>query len=179
MNTIPWETIRLEYISSGASQRALAKKYGINPSTVGRRAKAEHWREQRNNHRVDTAERALDMVAAEKATSLADLEHIYSTYSRLVEERLHVLTSKLPEEVPTAELVQMGGVIRSLVQACREVFGVPTVSEKINMRRQELEEEKWRHTLEHEEKEEETAGFTILLQMPDGNKMEVTDTYAG
>lgn len=52
---IPWDEIRKKYITGieregkieYPSQRELAKEYGIDPSIIGRRAKKEGWREQR------------------------------------------------------------------------------------------------------------------------------------
>ena len=38
-----WNRIRKEYIAGKGSYRELAKKYGVSPQVLGRRAKAENW----------------------------------------------------------------------------------------------------------------------------------------
>ena len=46
----PWNKIRQEYITTGCSQRYLAKKYKISQSLVARRSKEENWIERRNQY---------------------------------------------------------------------------------------------------------------------------------
>lgn len=38
-----WNKIRKDYIAGKGSYRELAKKYGVSPQVLGRRAKAENW----------------------------------------------------------------------------------------------------------------------------------------
>ena len=38
-----WSAIRLEYITKRTPYRELARKYGVNVKTLGRKAKAEGW----------------------------------------------------------------------------------------------------------------------------------------
>lgn len=38
-----WNRIRKDYIAGKGSYRELAKKYGVSPQVLGRRAKAENW----------------------------------------------------------------------------------------------------------------------------------------
>ena len=38
-----WNRIRKDYIAGKGSYRELAKKYGVSPQVLGRRAKAEDW----------------------------------------------------------------------------------------------------------------------------------------
>ena len=42
-----WKSIRYEYITTGASYRDLAQKYGISLTTLSQRAKREGWPEMR------------------------------------------------------------------------------------------------------------------------------------
>ena len=42
MNPIPWQEIRREYLD-GATYQELGEKYGIAPSTIGRRRHKEGW----------------------------------------------------------------------------------------------------------------------------------------
>ena len=61
-----WNQIRREYITTRASYRDLAKKFGISFSFIAKKSRAENWPEQRAQyiHRLDTkveqkAERVL------------------------------------------------------------------------------------------------------------------------
>ena len=43
-----WEKIRHEYVTTGASQRDLSKKYGVSKTAIQRRAKDEKWLDKRD-----------------------------------------------------------------------------------------------------------------------------------
>ena len=45
-----WNQIRREYITTGASQRYLAKKFGISKTAIQRKCKLEGWVEKRDQH---------------------------------------------------------------------------------------------------------------------------------
>ena len=45
-----WNKIRREYITTGASQRDLSKKYGVSKSLIARKAKEENWLEKRGQY---------------------------------------------------------------------------------------------------------------------------------
>ena len=51
-----WDQIRREYITTRASFRDLAKKFGLSYSFIAKRSRAENWPEQREKyiHRIDT-----------------------------------------------------------------------------------------------------------------------------
>ena len=75
---INWNAIRAEYIS-GASIRELAKKHGINKSSIGERCSAEKWTDSRGKA-ADKA-RALSIqktaeTAADNATLAANIKRM-------------------------------------------------------------------------------------------------------
>lgn len=45
-----WNQIRREYITTGASQRDLSKKYNVSKSLIAKRAKEENWLEKRGQY---------------------------------------------------------------------------------------------------------------------------------
>ena len=45
-----WTKIRYEYITTSASYRDLAKKYGVSFNTLSKRAKREGWADRRKNN---------------------------------------------------------------------------------------------------------------------------------
>jgi len=50
-----WNQIRREYVTTGASQRDLSKKYNVSKSLIAKRAKEENWLEKRGQYvgRID------------------------------------------------------------------------------------------------------------------------------
>lgn len=63
-----WDKLRLEYISSPeTSMRGLQKKYGIPFSAIKKRVDNEDWNAQRDEFRVTSMQKSLDLVADFKA----------------------------------------------------------------------------------------------------------------
>ena len=63
-----WDKLRLEYISSPeTSMRGLQKKYGIPFSAIKKRVDNEGWNAQRDEFRVTSMQKSLDLVAEFKA----------------------------------------------------------------------------------------------------------------
>ena len=68
---INWLNIKNEYINSGGSYRALAKKYGVSLSSIQRRAQREKWLDLKRDNisKIDletvekTVEKASDIMA--------------------------------------------------------------------------------------------------------------------
>ena len=89
---IDWNAIRAEYIAGGIGQRKLAKKYGVSPNTLIKRANAEKWTEQRDgvyNVATTAIQQKTAEAAADNATLAADIKH------RLL-ERLKRIEAKYP-----------------------------------------------------------------------------------
>ena len=51
-----WNQIRREYVTTGASYRDLAKKYGVSVGMIAKKSKSEKWIEKREQYvyKVDT-----------------------------------------------------------------------------------------------------------------------------
>ena len=45
---VDWDKVRHEYVTTGASQRDLSKKYGVSKTAIQRRAKDEKWLDKRD-----------------------------------------------------------------------------------------------------------------------------------
>ena len=63
----PWEEIRTEYITQDTSYRILARKYGLDQSTIARRGKKEGWAEQRKRSASELQAMVLEADTKAKA----------------------------------------------------------------------------------------------------------------
>lgn len=103
---VNWEAIKTEYITTSASYRDLAKKYGIHLNSLGARAKAEGWVELRKQHRDSIVVRALEADADEKAQRLVrfniSAEKLLAKLDRAIDE-LDVMLVKKKVTVKTEE----------------------------------------------------------------------------
>lgn len=59
MTESQWKKLKTEYITKGLSQRELAKKYGVEPATIGRRASKEGWLKARQQHDSEVSARTI------------------------------------------------------------------------------------------------------------------------
>ena len=64
---VDWIKIKQEFVTSSVSLRALAKKYGLTPAAVSRRARQENWLEERERYRKELAERTRQVAVEEQA----------------------------------------------------------------------------------------------------------------
>lgn len=87
-----WNAIRAEYIAGNGSYRTLATKYGVSFATLRKRAKAEGWKEKRDDiaHKTDTA------VAQKTVDAAADNAAIAKEIQRLLLNQLLKEVQNLP-----------------------------------------------------------------------------------
>lgn len=68
-----WRKIAAGYIRQGHSMKALAKEYGISRQQISKRANAEDWKRQREEHHQKVLERAMDKAVDDDANDLIRL----------------------------------------------------------------------------------------------------------
>lgn len=71
MAEINYDAIKTEYLTTDASFASLAKKYGINHSSVSRKAKKDHWDEEKAQMRTQ-AHKVVQEKTIEAQVSIAD-----------------------------------------------------------------------------------------------------------
>ena len=101
MPTVDWERIRAEYIAGGASIRNLADKYGISKDAVGRRAKAEKWKETRDKTATKERQRTYERIVAQKADEAANNAGIAARIRSKLLLRLESEIDALPGSIGT------------------------------------------------------------------------------
>lgn len=94
-----WTQIKTEYITTNASYRELAEKYGIHYTLIGKRAKQEDWVQQRKQFVDRTLTQTLDAVTEvniDRATKLLGVsDMLLDKVRRLLEEDIGVDTQGL------------------------------------------------------------------------------------
>lgn len=82
-----WTKIKTEYITDESmSYRKLAKKYGINYTTIGERARKEDWAKEREQFRTKTLSKTLTKIAERQSDRTARFFSLTDTlYDKLVE----------------------------------------------------------------------------------------------
>lgn len=69
---VDWLAIKTEYINGGISYRKLAEKYGVSANTICARAKAEKWREAKEEHLYKTCTKLVQKTEEKISDALSD-----------------------------------------------------------------------------------------------------------
>jgi 3-dehydroquinate dehydratase len=114
-----WNKIRIEYITTNASYRELAKIYKLSKDAVGNRGKKEGWPEQRRQHRDKTMTKTLDKDAEKKADKLSEI-------SAVAEEILKKVKTAATEITPEIVIANPQSLrhLTSALKDLKEIMGV-------------------------------------------------------
>lgn len=111
-----WNAIRNEYVTSSASQRELARKYGVSQASINRRCRAEKWDESRDSFRAKVNQKTEEIAAAQQVDRL----------SRLLEkgDRLEELLSSLMDEAERSGEIRTSDIktIASALKDLRDLY---------------------------------------------------------
>lgn len=117
-----WESIRAEYVRGGISYRDLAAKRGVPFDTLGKRAVAEGWNDQR--------QQAGDSVAAELPVVVASV--VLSEIERATRQDIAILgratdyaDEYLVKALTLAEFAQWAAAFKTIQYCRRLALGVP------------------------------------------------------
>ena len=117
-----WVKIRTEYVTTEASYRDLAKKYGVSKIQLSRHGKDEHWVEQREQFRHKTMTKTLNRVSektAKQAARVSDLaDKMLNKLEQAIDELdLKIITQKVKTEKGSTEttiefkVAEPGGIV--------------------------------------------------------------------
>ena len=117
-----WVKIRTEYVTTEASYRDLAKKYGVSKIQLSRHGKDERWVEQREQFRHKTMTKTLNRVSektAKQAARVSDLaDKMLNKLEQAIDELdLKIITQKVKTEKGNTEttiefkVAEPGGIV--------------------------------------------------------------------
>jgi hypothetical protein len=137
---VDWHTIKMEYITTETSYRRLAKKYGMDVASIGRRAKAEDWVGQRQRF-VDRSEtETLNSVCQERKERTARLLRA----SDMLLDRVQELLENADDPVTdTSVMRDIAVVLKSLkeIQMVRSEEDIREQEARIAKLRKEAEDD--------------------------------------
>lgn len=132
MADVDWEAIRLEYIAGDASLHALAEKHGVTIPQIEGRSKRARWSEQRARCRRKAADKSLDMVATQKARSLANV--------MLGADRLSArITGDVEGAANARDVSDLAKALKYTIDTLHAVYGIQTPAQ---LHRQHMDEER-------------------------------------
>lgn len=164
-NSVDWNPIKTEYITTKCSYRQLSEKYGVSIAQISRVCKKEQWKEQREHHAEKCFRKAEEKAANKEANRLARLitattkaidvameafedEQQFNRY--IISEGIGGGATETEEriysKVDTKALKDLTGVLKDLTGLMRDFYNIPTPAQaeaqRIAAERLELEKKK-------------------------------------
>lgn len=134
-----WAEIEAEYITTGASYRVLAEKYGISDNTICSRGRAGEWARKRQEYRDKITQKSAKR--AQKA-ALAKLEKLQRATDLAVDRTTEALEAMGVDGVPGGrDLKDIASALKELTALTREFYHIPTdaQAESLRIARERLE----------------------------------------
>lgn len=144
-NSVDWNPIKTEYITTKCSYRQLSEKYGVSIAQISRVCKKEQWKEQREQHAEKCFRKAEEKAANKEANRLARLitattkaidvameafedEQQFNRY--IISEGIGGGATETEEriysKVDTKALKDLTGVLKDLTGLMRDFYNIPT-----------------------------------------------------
>ena len=135
-----WTKIRAEYISTGISQREIAKKYSVSPAQIARRASNEGWAESRSHFASATTAKAEQKMVEKRSDELAGMFASITTASHNITQMLLEASEdkknfRVKRKLDTKSIKNLTGALIDLVNVLRDVTESPNAVERARMER--------------------------------------------
>jgi CRISPR/Cas system-associated protein endoribonuclease Cas2 len=147
-----WEALKTEYVTTDISSRSLADKYGVSRSTLMKRAASEKWSDARKQYKSGVVAKAVKRVQARDVNKLSKLRSaadqmagvINNVFKDSQQFNRHIITEGLGmgatsvyervyEKADAKAIRDLAGAIKDLTAAMRNLYDIPTVTEKAGM----------------------------------------------
>ena len=101
-----WNKIKTEYITTDTSYRKLAQKYGVNATTIAKKAGKEDWVAQRNQQASKTLSKTLAADSKRKADRMARIQDATDLLLDKIEQAITELNIQLAKETHKERVVE-------------------------------------------------------------------------
>lgn len=137
---IPWDDIKREYVQGTErdgnrvypSQRDLAEKYGMNNSTIGRRAKAEDWSVQReifaSKLQAECKQKTIESLSDEGSQFDLSAFRAANAGVKRVEEAMTKTAPMSPDD-----MTKLASALKTFHQVGRLALGESTDNAEVNV----------------------------------------------
>lgn len=175
-----WQGIKIEYITTDISYRALAVKHSLRYATLQQRATKEKWPELRAQHRAKTVSKTVEKISEQQAKKAAKIDTLADKLLVKLEQAideldLQVTTHKIKTEEGNMErttefrVASEGGTVdraglRQLTATLRELKDIKGELSELDRREQEARIAK----LQKDAQKEETNNEPIRVIIDDG-----------
>jgi hypothetical protein len=142
-----WNKIKTEYITTDTSYRKLAQKYGVNATTIAKKAGKEDWVAQRNQQASKTLSKTLNAISKAQANRASRLQTVADKLLDKIENAV--------DGFDMAELLVDKQALKQLTGALKDIKDIQMIKSEADLREQEARIAKLQKEAEKEEKDNE------------------------
>ena len=124
-----WNKIKTEYLTSDTSYRKLAQKYGVNATTIAKKASKEDWVSQRQQQANRTLSKTLPAVSNRQVNRAARLQ-------KVADKLLNKIEAAVDDYNMEVLLVDRQS-LRQITGALKDIKDIQMIRSKADLREQE------------------------------------------
>lgn len=151
-----WNKIKTEYLTSDTSYRKLAQKYGVNATTIAKKASKEDWVSQRQQQANRTLSRTLTAVSNRQVNRAARLQ-------KVTDKLLNKIEAAVDDYNMEVLLVDRQS-LRQITGALKDIKDIQMIRSKADLREQEARIAK----LLKEAEREDSGPNKVVIQIEGG-----------
>ena len=151
-----WAKIKTEYLTSDTSYRKLAQKYGVNATTIAKKASKEGWVSQRQQQANRTLSRTLTAVSNRQVNRAARLQDV-------ADKLLNKIEAAVDDYNMEVLLVDRQS-LRQITGALKDIKDIQMIRSEADLREQEARISK----LLKEAEREDNGPNKVVIQIEGG-----------
>ena len=124
-----WNKIKTEYLTSDTSYRKLAQKYGVNATTIAKKASKEDWVSQRQQQADRTLSKTLTAVSNRQVNRAARLQKVADKLLNKIEAAV--------DDYNMAVLLVDRQSLRQITGALKDIKDIQMIRSEADLREQE------------------------------------------
>ena len=151
-----WNKIKTEYLTSDTSYRKLAQKYGVNATTIAKKASKEDWVSRRQQQANRTLSRTLTAVSNRQVNRAARLQDVADKLLNKIEAAV--------DDYNMAVLLVDRQSLRQITGALKDIKDIQMIRSEADLREQEARIAK----LLKEAEREDSGPNKVVIQIEGG-----------
>lgn len=150
--TPDWDKIKIDYITSTISYRALAEKWKVHYTNLAKRAKKENWHQQRQQQHQQTLTKTLTTITQKEVNRATRLQ-----------EAADKLLDKLEQAIEQTPVLTPSSV-KAITGALKDIKDIQMIKSDADLREQEARIAK----LQKEAAREDSGPSKVIVKIEGG-----------
>lgn len=138
-----WTKIKTEYLTKNTSYRKLAQKYGVNATTIAKKASKEDWVSQRQQQASRTLSKTLTAVSNREVDRATRLQNVADKLLDKIEQAV--------DRYAMEEIFVDRQSLKQITGALKDIKEIQMIRSEADLREQEARIAKLRREAEREE----------------------------